>query len=437
MKKGSVSLVVLMGILFLSASATFLMPSVKHTENSVEQLRTSAGEITIVSPENKTYTEPDSGYYPATYGFEDVEDGSFPSYMINDNAAPVTVEGTKNGHNKVLRFDDSDSKASLHGNFNQNVSSGTIECWYLIDDATDRGGFHVRQGPTFVVFFTSRYEKWKFTAPGQSDVNIQRAIGGDMPSPLDNTWHHVSIDFECSSGNYEGLDQYTWKCRIDGVESAVMPFNSNQDYIDNMEMGTSFLHSYYNVYIDAIGCSWDSNYDIGDNLNEGLLLSYENSTSLDWQGYSLDGGVNKTILGNTTIPMPSDGIHSIQVFGNDSLGDMYESDLRYFTTNALGPEININSPISNQLFGITPPDFSLSIPDSDVIFTYYSLDGGTTNIPFSGFTGTIEQFEWGYSDQYRTSRGHGEERCHHSGHYNCRAKHRRTIRLHAHLRNLY
>ena len=91
--------------------------------------------------------------------------------------------------------------------------------------------------------------------------------------------------------------------------------------------------------------------------------------------------------------MPADGLHTVQVFGNDSIGTMYESDLRYFTTNALGPDISITSPISSQLFGISPPDFNLSIVDSDLDASWYSLDGGTTNIPFSGLKGTIDQIE--------------------------------------------
>ena len=36
--------------------------------------KSSAGEITIITPENKTYNEPMSGYYPATYSFENDAD---------------------------------------------------------------------------------------------------------------------------------------------------------------------------------------------------------------------------------------------------------------------------------------------------------------------------------------------------------------------------
>jgi hypothetical protein len=53
-----------------------------------------------------------------------------------------------------------------------------------------------------------------------------------------------------------------------------------------------------------------------------------------------------TIPGNTTIPMPANGPHSIQLFGNDSQGYIYQSDIRYFTvdywdtTNPVISELN-------------------------------------------------------------------------------------------------
>ncbi|GAG71741.1 unnamed protein product, partial [marine sediment metagenome] len=91
----------------------------------------------------------------------------------------------------------------------------------------------------------------------------------------------------------------------------------------------------YGAWIDGIGCSWYPDYNIGDNLNEGLLLSYNTNTNLDWMGYSLDGLDNVTIMGNTTIPMPEEGSHSIQVFGNDSSDTMYGSNIRHFSINPI------------------------------------------------------------------------------------------------------
>ncbi|MHA2031164.1 MAG: hypothetical protein ACW99Q_17425, partial [Candidatus Kariarchaeaceae archaeon] len=77
------------------------------------------------------------------------------------------------------------------------------------------------------------------------------------------------------------------------------------------------------------GFSWDSNYNVGDNLKEGLLLNFTIPEPLDWMAYSLDGGNIITIRGNTTIPIPALGIHTIQVVGNDSFS-FYQSDVRTF-----------------------------------------------------------------------------------------------------------
>jgi len=113
---------------------------------------------------------------------------------------------------------------------------------------------------------------------------------------------------------------------------------------------------------------------------------------LDWKGYSLDGQSNKTVLGNITIPMPTDGGHNIRIFGNDTMGTMYESDLRYFTVNTIPPLININSPTDSQVIGSTAPSYDISITGPyDSI--WYALEGGA-NHTASGLTGTIDQSAW-------------------------------------------
>ena len=301
--------------------------------------------INIITPLNKTYSAPMTGYYPATYGFEGDPDGILPPYMIKVDPYPISVYGSRNGRNKVLWFDDNgySFRASCKNNFSSNINSGTIEFWFLVDDAYDRTGMGIQHDTGQLVNFGSRYDKWKYANATVVDLNIQKATGGDMDSPLDNTWSHVRIDFEATTGNYMGLDQYSWKCWIDGIESAPMPFFSNEIFADNFYMGTSSAHTSYNLFIDAIGYSWDPNYNVGDNLNEGLLVSYDSDLVLDWMGYSLNGQPNKTIIGNTTLTMPSYGVHTIRMFGNDSLGVRHQSDLRYF--NISYTNNNNNKPI--------------------------------------------------------------------------------------------
>ncbi|MFW9820991.1 MAG: hypothetical protein ACFFE5_15405, partial [Candidatus Thorarchaeota archaeon] len=199
---------------------------------------TSNGLINITSPENRTYTAPMTGYYLATYGFESDADGILPSYLTKVDDYPITVISSRNAHNKVLWFDDNgySYRASCFNSFGTNVGNGTIEFWFSVDDAYDRTGLILRQDTNATVSMGSRYDKWKYHTATQIDLNMQKASGGDMPSPLDNTWHHIRIAFECTTGNFMGLDQYTWKCWIDGIESASMPFRNNESFSNNFYM---------------------------------------------------------------------------------------------------------------------------------------------------------------------------------------------------------
>jgi hypothetical protein len=208
-----------------------------------------------------------------------------------------------------------------------------------------------------------------------------------------NTWYHLRIDFECDTGGFEGLSADTYYVYLNGVRYGPYNFASGVDNLDKLRISTHDTQTGYNNYIDALGYSWDSDYNVGDNLNEGLLLSYENSYAMDWQAYSLDGLTNKTILGNTTIPLPIEGTHTIQVFGNNSLGTMEQSDLNYFSVNFL-PILNINSPDQSEIYGVNAPNFNISIIESFLNETWYTLDNGASNITFTGFTGTINPAEW-------------------------------------------
>jgi len=60
-----------------------------------------------------------------------------------------------------------------------------------------------------------------------------------------------------------------------------------------------------------------------------------------------------------------------------------------------GPEIIIHSPITNDVFGKSSPEFSISInDDSSITSRWYTLDGGINNYTFSGLSGTINHTAW-------------------------------------------
>jgi len=348
--------------------------------------------IDIITPENKTYFGPMSGYYPATYGFENDADGSPPTgweEASSDGQFYVNVSSNKWGHNKVLKGHDQGSAGAFRINYYFDATEGTIEFWIAhISAATD----HVI---TTSIFDNvgNRLFGVKFE---ENDIILFTYTGQILVSTYNiKTWYHFRFDFRSDSGNsYEGLNQNEFKCYLNSVYNGTYGFENNGD--PDYLWCRSILASYtpYDAYWDAFGFSWDPDYNVGDNLQEGLLLSFENNTNLDWIGYSLDGQTNKTILGNTTIPMLADGLHTIQLYCNNSLGTMYQSSVRYFSVDTTIPIINILSPSQDEFFGNTPPNFQISYTELTLNSTWYYLGPGTNKVMFSGFTGTINQTEW-------------------------------------------
>jgi hypothetical protein len=157
-----------------------------------------------------------------------------------------------------------------------------------------------------------------------------------MGTALANEWYHLKMEYDCSINEVSYF--------IDGELKRTINFAVGSSEMEHVRIDSDpTQNNNFNGYIDAVGFSWDIDYNIGDNLYEGLLLGFENSTRLDWIGYSLDGQSNRTILGNVTFPMPSFGSHTVQVFGNNTLGTMYQSNKVFFSIskfliNLLSPE---------------------------------------------------------------------------------------------------
>ncbi len=287
--------------------------------------------ITINTPENTTYTGPMSGYYYGTHGFECDEDGALPKWFdvgLPDSSGFVRVESSLAGHNKVcqLRKNGGTQFARLDAFFPENATAGTLEFWIYkdTDSSTDLTGFSIGSA----------------TVPGSIVFGI---VNGDLYQHYwgshtyfaydvftKNTWHHIRWDFNLTKGWQIQLDD-TWY----GSDYA-FSIEAGATVVDRFRLGTGFsgVNPNYGTWMDAFGYSWHPDYSIGDNLEEGMLLSFHNTTNLDWMGYSLDNQANKTVLGNTTIKMPSEGNHTIQMFGNDSTGTKYHSEKRCFTVDS-------------------------------------------------------------------------------------------------------
>ena len=349
--------------------------------------RFSVHHINILTPEATIYTEPMSGYFPATYGFESDAHGSNPSgWIISETGATIDVINSLGGHNKIIEInkDGSSNWPYIKNLFTMGQVSGTVEFWMRSTDVTQNFFFYIMTAPAGVgarvnVGMLDDYFIWNDGSTVHNLIPI-----------VDNTWYHIRVDFECGSGAYEGLSADNFYVHINGQRFGQFPFRNPGDIMEHVEVWV--WEPSVTCYLDAISYSWDTDYNIGDNLNESLLLSFENTTTLDWKGYSFDGQVNRTILGNTTIPMPSEGAHQIQVFGNDSTGVTYESAVRHFTLDTLPPQILIALPSELEEYS-GPPPYYLAITEANVESMWYTLNDGAA-YPIASYIGGIDLIPW-------------------------------------------
>ncbi|MFX1442107.1 MAG: hypothetical protein ACFFHV_01725 [Promethearchaeota archaeon] len=312
-------------------------------------------KVKINYPESKYYNKPMSGYFQATYGFENDRLGNNPKdwsvYELDGNT--VNVIGELAGHKNVVEMNDISSSYSVAINKSLNPirGYGTVEWWWRISDATDLIAFRIHDNNNIFIYFRINQDKFQYDNGSLHDIGLVA---------YDNTWYHCRVDFECTTGSYMGLSQYSWCVYINGTKFGNYGFRINRDQANEIWFDGSGGLTGYTTYIDAIGYSWDPNYNIGDNLNEGLLLSFETSENLIWMAYSLDDENQIEILGNTTIPVPEEGPHFIQVLGTNHLGFPCNSEKKWFN-------------IKNYL-NISIDFINLSFSSANFIVNFYIYD---------------------------------------------------------------
>ena len=276
--------------------------------------------IEIISPQEQTYTDAMEGYYSGTYSFENDEDYVVPSEWTDSSTGTcsATVMPTCNNHIKVLNLYDADEEntyAQIKINFDESRYWGIIEFWFQMSETLYNSYFILRDGDNELIQIKQCAGNWEYF-----DGIRWNSIPGISTSCLDCVWYRIQIHFKYNEWSFEINDDVSKKIEFDntGIENLVF---KTEGYGNRL----------YNIYIDAVGFSWDENYTSEDNKYEGIFLDLSLiSDNFEWLGYSLDGGENITISGDIVLPMLKSGIHTIQVFGEDSQGFPHQSSIRIF-----------------------------------------------------------------------------------------------------------
>ncbi|UCC20517.1 MAG: hypothetical protein JSV62_04300 [Promethearchaeota archaeon] len=341
--------------------------------------------IIITSPENITYTEPLSGYFPGTYGFEDEPDGDRGTsikFITGMSASSYCIiYPNYSNHTKILEFQSTgDSQYAFH--YLSSQTAGIVEFYVNFDEINEDHtiGLYESMDPSDGAIQLS----WR----NNGYLSYYDGTWNDIEPYTLNNWYHVKIEFNISN------DWHLW---IDNNKKDISGFSyyGSPSYIQYYWIEGS---STADIKLDAIGYSWDPYYSIGNNLNEGLLLNYTTEIDLDWKAYSLNNQQNVTIPGTTIINFPDDGVNSIKIFGKDSLGNNYSSDIKYFSIDFHAPTSMISyTPYRDPNIVIKSTIFTLTANDglgSGVSLIRYKINDSS----WINYTGVFNLSAYNYGD---------------------------------------
>ncbi|MBY9016810.1 MAG: hypothetical protein KGD68_14060, partial [Candidatus Lokiarchaeota archaeon] len=192
--------------------------------------------INIMTPENKTYTGPISGYYPATYGFEDVLDDTTPTYCeydaigttpdwVNSYTRVINnkIDGVGNKHNKVLLLKDASSSSVCISNFNfteyrsEIARNSAFEFYHCLNPTGQHYLSRIVLSGNFgtlaqILFDTNALEIEYANSTGQYSTGLYLER---------DKWYRYSIDISCDGG-YAGLSANQFRFRIYDDENILL-----------------------------------------------------------------------------------------------------------------------------------------------------------------------------------------------------------------------
>ncbi len=158
-------------------------------------------------------------------------------------------------HRKVVEFwDNTNTGLTTATNSFTARSTGTIEFWY-----------YFQKGGASYDNFVCRIRSGTTIGAGISFENSNNRIYNELGAVdialgvTANSWHHIRIDFDCSTDTYR-----FW---LDGVNKGTFGFWNGLSTADNLFYTTSASYTYGNSYawVDAVDYSWAPGYYLNRN----------------------------------------------------------------------------------------------------------------------------------------------------------------------------
>lgn len=266
--------------------------------------------------------------YEATYSFTNEvgltsDSISFVSQDYSGADTSVIIIDHLDGHSEVLElYDNSISKKFLISNLISYQNYGSIEFYFRTDD-TDMHSICNYYNDTIILFGLMVYSDEFFYYNG-SWISLEKV-------PVVNTWYHILINFECTNGHYQDLDQYNWNLKINGEQYGDYNYANNETCINKFEIKSETMSGGYKSYYDAIGYSWEAIYDFTDDEIGSVPEGWSKDSELDasivnnYQGHSKVLFINESTVNDKIIIQQfnepqSEGIITIEFWYNQDMG---------------------------------------------------------------------------------------------------------------------
>ncbi len=217
---------------------------------------------------------------------------------------------------------------------------------------------------------------------------------------LDTIWYSVNnVNITLQNNTLQQLNDSIWISLQDEGQFEIRIYaNDTFNHLNNIYT----LTLYKDVITPTLIINTPLNntyHKVRPNINVTVLDPYFHSLwyQVDSHIVFLTNNSNPQLTQNIWDGLPEEGAFTIYFYANDSAGNLNQLFMLDLNKDVRNPDIIINNPKSNDLFGDPAPDFDISINELNLNQTWYmlyNLTWNSLNYTFSGLTGTINQLAW-------------------------------------------
>lgn len=283
MKKYRLSFVLMVLLISITLLGVFSIKGVSAEtidytfENNILYENSSISYDNIFNVRNQTIVNL-VNFSDTTYSFTDDDDAGHPvDWVVSEgDSTSIEVVSEKEGRTKVVEINDWGGYTCSMYNIIDAKAYGSVSFWWLFSgtSANRKQDFELSSGgignPDNIIQL--------YCDTNDLYINGGILIKSNLPT---NVWFFIRIDFESTANGYMGLAENYFRIGVNGENHTDTAFWYNKDTIDRIVFETWGASCMVDepLYVDAIGYSWDENYEMGD---ESIIsIDYTNITEVN------------------------------------------------------------------------------------------------------------------------------------------------------------